>query len=267
VGLDFLGKECYMTVSIQTDMRPGLMGKKIMRENRPLLTRSVGKALHRYRMIQDGDRIAVGVSGGKDSLTLLDHLFQRRKWVPIQYDLVAVHVDLGFDGTGERIKPYLSQMGIPYHIDKTRIGPLAHSEINRENPCFLCARLRRQRLFELADSMGCAKLALAHHRDDIIETLLINMFYAGEIGTMTPHQTLFEGRFSIIRPLALTDEDAIRRYARARELPVIESGCPGAKGSKRSEIKAILAELAQKNTKVKGNLFRSMQNIRGNYLP
>jgi tRNA 2-thiocytidine biosynthesis protein TtcA len=232
-----------------------------------LLRRSVGKAIHQYQMIENGDRIAVGVSGGKDSLSLLNLLSERRRRVPIQYDLVAIHIDLGFDGTGKEIEPYFRQEEIPYRIEETRIGPIAHSEINRENPCFLCARLRRKRLFELADGMGCRKVALAHHRDDIIETLLLNMFYGGEIGTMIPHQRLFKGKLSIIRPLALTDEDAIWRYAKAQAFPIIESGCPTTEDSERNRIKAILAELTRNNKKIKGNIFRSMQNIRRDYLP
>ncbi|MBW2057307.1 MAG: tRNA 2-thiocytidine(32) synthetase TtcA [Deltaproteobacteria bacterium] len=233
----------------------------------PSLRRSVGKAIHQYHMIESGDRIAVGVSGGKDSLFLLRLLSLRRRWVPIDYEVVAIHIDLGFDSTGERLEPYLRLQGIPYHIEKTEIGLVAHSEANRENPCFLCARLRRKRLFELADAMGCAKIALAHHRDDIVETLLINMFYGGEIGTMVPHQRLFQGRLSIIRPLALTEEDAIRRYTEAHGFPVIGSGCPTAGNSRRSRVKSLLAELARKDKRIKGNIFRSMGNIRKEYLP
>ena len=218
-------------------------------------------------MIQDGDQIAVGVSGGKDSLSLLDLLLAQRRRAPISYGVTAIHIDLGFDGTGERLEPYFRHEEIPYHIEETRIGPIAHSEINRENPCFLCARLRRKRLFEVASLMGCTKIALAHHRDDIIVTLFINMFYSGEIGTMVPYQKLFKGRLCIIRPLALTDEDIIRRYATARGLPIIESGCPTMRDSKRNQIKAILAELVRQDSRIKGNIFRSMRNIRKDYLP
>lgn len=249
------------------DATNGLMRRKMPGDGDQFLRRSVGKAIHKYQMIQNGDRIAVGVSGGKDSLSLLHFLSIRRQWVPIRYDLVAIHIDLGFDGTGERLAPWFRQEGILYHIEETRIGPIAHSEINRENPCFLCARLRRKRLFELATTMGYTKIALAHHRDDIVETLLINMFYSGEIGTMVPHQRLFNGKLSIIRPLALTDEDAIRGYARTKAFRVIESGCPTVKDAKRTQIKAILAELARKNRRIKGNIFRSMRNIRKDYLP
>ena len=243
------------------------VGKGMARTGDRLVRRRVGEAIHRYQMIQDGDRIVVGVSGGKDSLSLLDLLWAQRRRAPVTYDVIAVHIDLGFDGTGDKLVPFLRDTGIPYHVEKTRIGPVAHSEINRENPCFLCARLRRKRLFELAKQMGSRKVALAHHRDDMIETLLMNMFYSGEFGTMIPHQRLFQGRISIIRPLALTDEDAIRRYVRNRGFPVIATGCPTTKHSKRSEIKAVLEELVQKNPRIKGNIFRAMRNIRKDYLP
>ena len=231
------------------------------------IRRSFGQAIHRYEMIKKGDRIAVAVSGGKDSLSLLHLLLAARRRAPVSYDLVAIHIDLGFDGTGEKLEPHLRHEGIPYAIEKTRIGLIAHSPVNRENPCFLCARYRRKRLFELANHMGCNKIAMAHHRDDIIETLLLNMFYSGEFGTMTPNQSLFRGKFSIIRPLALTDEDAIRRYATAKGFPVIASGCPTKAQSKRNQIKAFLAELVQRDRTIKGNIFRSMQNIRTDYLP
>jgi tRNA 2-thiocytidine biosynthesis protein TtcA len=240
--------------------------KRMVAGERPL-RRSVGKAIHQYRMIEDGDRIAVGVSGGKDSTSLLHLLSIRRQWIPIHYDLVAIHIDLGFDGTGKRIEPFLREEGVPYHIEKTKIGLVAHSEVNRENPCFLCARLRRKRLFEITHALGCRKIALAHHRDDIIETLLINMFYAGEFGTMVPLQPLFSGKLSIIRPLALTDESAIRQYSEAKGFDLIESGCPTTEVSSRHHIKAMVAELARKNKRIRGNLFRSMRNIRKDYLP
>ena len=247
--------------------RGSIVEKRMARRGDQLLRRRLGEAIHRYQMIQDGDRIVVGVSGGKDSLSLLDLLWAQRGRAPVAYDVIAVHIDLGFDGTGDKLVPFLRDRGIPYHVEKTRIGPVAHSEINRENPCFLCARLRRKRLFELAKQMGSRKVALAHHRDDMIETLLMNMFYSGEFGTMMPHQRLFHGDISIIRPLALTGEDAIRRYVRDQGFPVIATGCPTAKRSKRSEVKAFLEALVQKNSRIKGNIFRAMRNIRKDYLP
>ena len=142
-----------------------------------------------YGMIEPGDRILVGVSGGTDSMVLLDLLRTPKYLIPGDYTVTAAHIDLGFEGSGEdvaRLEATLAKTGCEYVIDRTDIGPLAHSEVNRKNPCFLCSRLRRRRIFEIADARGCNKIALAHHRDDMIETMLLNMFYSREISTMMP---------------------------------------------------------------------------------
>lgn len=231
------------------------------------LNRSFGKALHAYDMIQDGDRIAVGLSGGKDSWALLYLLSERLARVPISYSLYPIHIDLGFENGGSPIIcNYAKQKGWQVHVEHTNFGPLAHSVANLENPCFLCSRKRRQRLFEVADSLGCTKLALGHNKDDLIETLFINMFYAGELSTMIPLQPFFEGRFTVIRPLAYTDEDDLRRFATQMAWPVIDNPCPSAGRSKRGEVKTLLQNLYRANRKVKGNIFRAMRHIRPEYL-
>jgi tRNA 2-thiocytidine biosynthesis protein TtcA len=141
-------------------------------------------------MILEGDRIAVALSGGKDSFTLLTVLDERRRWVPIDYTLVVFHVDPGFPSKNKDIiSTYCRERGYPFHCTHTDYGLRAHSPDNRENPCFLCAYLRRKRLFELAAEWRCNKLALGHHKDDIIETLFLNMCYSGKISTMSPSQT------------------------------------------------------------------------------
>ena len=227
----------------------------------------VGKAVHRYEMIGDGDRIAVGLSGGKDSMTLLWTLAERRKRVPVDYELLPIYVDPGFPGGfADDLADACRQMGFPLTIDHTDHGLVAHSEENRENPCFLCARLRRKRLFQIADSLGCVKLALGHNKDDIIETLFMNICYAGEISTMVPRQEFFNGRFTVIRPLAMVDEDSIRRFARSQGFPCFTNPCPSAGHTKRSEIKAMLNRLYRSNRKIKGNIFRAMSHVKMEYL-
>ena len=231
------------------------------------LNRAVGRALHRYAMIEDGDRIVVGLSGGKDSLTLLWILNERRQRIPIDYTLFAVYIDPGFaGGYDQALAAYCRQEGFDLRIERTDYGIVAHSTENRENPCFLCARRRRQRLFEIADELGCNKLALGHNKDDLIETLFLNIFYAGEISTMLPCQKMFQGRFTLIRPLAFVDEDIIRRFARERGWPRFVNPCPTAQISKRSEIKLLLKELYSRNRKIKGNIFRAMSHARTDYL-
>ncbi len=227
----------------------------------------MGKALHNYDMIAHGDRIVVGLSGGKDSMTLLWFLFERLARVLIDYELFPVYVDPGFeDGFGEQLQQYSRDQGYSLRVEYTDYGVLAHSEENRENPCFLCSRLRRKRLFEIADELNCTKLALGHHKDDIIETLFMNMCYAGEISTMKPSQSFFEGKFTIIRPLAYADEDSITRFARSMGFPEFVNSCPTASVSKRQEVKTMLEKLYRSNRKIRGNIFRSMSHVRKDYL-
>ena len=168
------------------------------------------KAVMDYGMISAGDRVLVGVSGGMDSFSLLDLLNTPMIYVPT-FSLIAVNIDCGFDpayGGYDMLDGYLKAGGYDYVLEKTDIGPLSHSDYNRKNPCFLCSRLRRKRIFEIAAAKGCNKIAFAHHRDDIIETLLINLFYGREISTMLPNQTIFGGKLHIIRPLAYTQGGA-----------------------------------------------------------
>lgn len=226
----------------------------------------MGKAIHRYGLIQDGDRILVGVSGGKDSLTLLHLLQERRKRVPIDYELIPVHIDLGFDSERAKIlKDFFEAQGLSYHIEFTDIGKRANSPENRENPCFLCSWERRKCIFHLAHRLKCNKIALGHHKDDIIETLLLNIFYSGEISSMVPIQTLFKGKITLIRPLALIEEKKIERFAREMGLPFGPSGCPSSGKTKRKEVKELIETLERKNRKVKGNIFRSLSNIKLDY--
>ena len=232
-----------------------------------VILRAAGRAIHLYDMIGDGDHIAVGLSGGKDSLTLMWILHERLSRIPIRYSLHPIYIDLGFDGDQARlIADYCNDMGYPLHFEQTDYGHRAHSEANLENPCFLCSRLRRKRLFELSDQMGCSKLALGHHMDDIIETLFLNMCYSGEISTMLPCQPFFKGKLTVIRPLALLDEQKIDRFARTHGIPEIQNRCPSSRTSKRSEIKTLLNTLYKTNKKIKGNIFRAMSRVKPDYL-
>jgi tRNA 2-thiocytidine biosynthesis protein TtcA len=227
----------------------------------------MGKAIHRYGLIQDGDRILVGVSGGKDSLTLLHLLNERRNRIPIHYELIPVHIDLGFDtGRAEILKDLFESKDLSYRIEFTDIGKRANSSENRENPCFLCSWERRKRLFHLAHHFKCNKIALGHHQDDIIETFLLNIFYSAEISAMLPLQTLFKGKITLIRPLALLEEKRIERFAREKGLPFGASGCPVSGKTKRKEVKELIETLTKKNRKIRGNIFRSLSNINMEYL-
>ena len=232
-----------------------------------MLNRLLGKAIHHYNMILDKDRIAVGLSGGKDSLTLMWFLNERLRRVPVDYMLFPIYIDPGFEGGyTDSLSRYCKEMGYNLTVDYTDHGIVAHSPENRENPCFLCAKLRRKRIFEIAHRLGCNKVALAHNKDDLIETLFLNICYAGEISTMKPAQPFFKGEFLLIRPFCFADENLIRRFASQQGFPEFINPCPTAKVSKRKEIKELLYKLYHSNKKIKGNIFRSMQHIQQDYL-
>jgi tRNA 2-thiocytidine biosynthesis protein TtcA len=230
------------------------------------INRDIGKAVQHYRMIEDGDRILVGVSGGKDSLTLLWALDERRSRIPVSYALYGVYVDPGFElGFAPELSEWCRRSGFSLRVEYTDCGVLAHSETNRENPCFLCARLRRKRIFEVAEELNCNKVAFGHHKDDIIETFFINICYAGAMYTMRPKQTFFDGKITVIRPLTFVDESSIRRFADTNEFPKFDNPCPTAKTSKRKEIKTLLKQLYRNNRNIKGNIFRSLGRVKPEY--
>lgn len=226
------------------------------------------KAIMDFEMIAPGDRVLVGVSGGADSFALLDLLLSPMVFVP-PFEVAAVHIDMGFPGSEEDrvfLESYLKAREIAYTICETDYGPLAHSEINRKNPCFLCSRLRRKKVFETAEKMGCNKIAFAHHRDDIIETLLINLFYGREISTMVPVQSLFGGHFHIIRPLAYISEELVKKYVREKGFPVLPDRCPSSATSRRSYIKKLLSRLEEENRDIRHNIWTAMFHVKPDYL-
>lgn len=231
------------------------------------LNRTVGKAICSYGMIAEGDRIAVGISGGKDSLVMLSLLKRRMAYVPVRYDLLPIYIDPGFEPSpAPAIEAFCRDLGLTPKIIFTDNGLVAHGPENRENPCFLCARLRRKILFEETAASGCNKLALGHHKDDLIETFFINVLYSGQVCTMIPVQQFFQGRFTMIRPLAYSDETHIRIFADKSGLPVVNNPCPSARISKRSEIKFLLNHLYQGNKKVRGNIFRALHNVNPDFM-
>jgi tRNA 2-thiocytidine biosynthesis protein TtcA len=228
----------------------------------------VGKAISHYDLIHDGDRMVVAVSGGKDSLLLLWLLRERLSRIPIRYELTAVFVDPGFDaGAGNRLEEFFLREGFEYRIIRTDHGPRAHSSENRENPCFLCARLRRTALFRLARALDCPKIALGHNQDDVIETFFINICYGAQIATMVPKQLFFGGEITVIRPLALVPAAKAENLCRRLELPVVTNACPSAAMNKRQEMRTLLGTLLEKNPKVRGNIFHAMSRVNLEYLP
>ncbi len=231
------------------------------------IKRLTGKAIHTKDMIRDGDHVMVAVSGGKDSLALLWLLKERIKRVPIDYRITAVHVDPGFGAnSADQMTSFFLAHGFEFRVIESDIGPKAHGPQNRENPCFLCSRLRRKLLFQMAEEVGCNRMAFGHHKDDLIETFFLNVFYGASISTMVPVQGFFGGKLTVIRPFYLVDEDLIRRYAQLMDWPEISLDCPTAGSSKREEIKNMLKHFYRSNRKIKGNIFHALQNVNAEYL-
>jgi tRNA 2-thiocytidine biosynthesis protein TtcA len=227
------------------------------------------KASMDYNMIEEGDRVLVGVSGGADSMALLDLLNTPMVFVP-RFSVFAVNIDMGFDPTYNDyglLEAYLKDNDYNYVMERTDIGPLSHSDYNKKNPCFLCSRLRRKRIFEIAAARDCNKIAFAHHKDDIIETLLINLFYGREISTMMPNQSIFNGRLHIIRPFAYISEELIKKYVKEQGLQSIENRCPMSNASKRMHIKKLLRTLEKDNKHIRENIYKALRHVKVDYLP
>lgn len=234
-----------------------------------VLGRRVGKAIGKFNLIDKGDRIVLGLSGGQDSRVLLHLLHKKERQRITDFEVVPVHVDLGFE-EGSKItaslRDFCTDYGYELRVIETDIVDRAFSDDAPFNPCFICSRLRRKNMIEFADEHGCHKLGLGHHRDDIIETLFINVFYGREISTMDPNQELFEGEYRIIRPLALCDEKFIKEFAHRRNIEGAESLCPQDGNSKRDRIKEWLSRIYDEDKITRQNVFQSLFNPKVDYL-
>ena len=242
-------------------------GIKIEREQHKLekrLCREVGRAITDFNMIEEGDKIMVCMSGGKDSYTLLDILLKMQRRAPVKFELVAVNLDQKQPGFPEHVLPeYLNGLGVPFHIETQD----TYSVVKRVIPegkttCGLCSRLRRAILYKVADQLGCTKIALGHHRDDILQTLLLNMFYGGRIKGMPPKLVSDDGRHVVIRPLAYVPEKDTARWAQAQNFPIIPCNlCGSQDGLQRVAVGEMLREWEKKHPGRIENMFRAMQNV------
>ena len=239
--------------------------KKLQAELRGL----VGKAIGDYRMIEDGDRVMVCLSGGKDSYTLLDLLLSLQRKAPVTFELVAVNLDQKQPGFPAHILPtYLTDLGVPHRI----VTEDTYSIVTRviepgKTMCGLCSRLRRGILYRVADELGATKIALGHHRDDIVETLFLNMFFGARLKAMPPKLKSDDGKHVVIRPLAYCAERDIARYARGRAFPLIPCNlCGSQENMKRREVKAMLASWERDDPGRTDRLFRSLQNVTPSHL-
>lgn len=218
------------------------------------------KAVEDYDMIQEGDRIGIGVSGGKDSLALLYCLKALQRFYPKKFELVAITISLGneeFD-LQSLIDIYNSQ-DIQYHIEDTLISKIVFDVRNEKNPCSLCSNMKRGAIHNAAKRLGCNKVAFAHHRDDVIETLLLSLFYEGRIHTFSPVTYLDRTDITLIRPFIYVEEKMIRSYIEKRGVTPISSGCKVDGKTKRHYTKELIITLMEENKNVKDNLFGAIQ--------
>ena len=217
------------------------------------------KAIDDYHMIQDGDRIAVGISGGKDSLTLLYALAGLRKFYPHPFEIEAVTVDLGFEGTNyEAIHNLCRELEVNYTVEHTQIAQIIFDERKESNPCSLCAKMRKGTFNEVADRLGCNKVAYAHHKDDVIETMLMSMIFEGHFYTFAPVTYLDRMTLTVIRPLIYVEESDVKGFMKAFQLPVLKNPCPADGYTKREYAKNLVKQLELEHAGTKQRLFHSI---------
>ena len=226
-----------------------------MKELQKIMSRA-RSAVEKYNMIEDGDRIAVGVSGGKDSLALLCALAEMRRFLPQKYEVVALTLDMGFhtceavkaeENHHEGIRALCQRLNVEYHVKQTELAHIIFDVRKEPNPCSLCARMRRGCLHDAAQELGCNKIALGHHSDDAVETFMLNLFFEGRVGTFSPVTLLSRKELVMIRPLILCEESMIKTFAKKVDLPVEESPCPEDGHTERENMKQYLRDFDYKH--------------------
>lgn len=219
------------------------------------------KAVDEYQMIQEGDHIAVGISGGKDSLTLLYALHGLKRFYPNHFELSAITVDLGYEQSDfTPIKELCREMEIPYHIVKTDIAQILFEERKEKNPCSLCAKMRKGALNQAVKEIGCNKIAYAHHKDDIIETMILSLFFEGRFYSFSPKTYLDRMDLTVIRPIMFVDEADVIGFKNKYNLPVVKSACPVDGYTKRQYAKDLLADLNRQYPGIKQRMFTAILN-------
>ena len=221
----------------------------------------VRRAIDDYHMIEEGDKIAVGISGGKDSLTLLYALHGLQRFYPKHFEIHAVTVDLGFHNLNlDKIKELCEALNVEYTIVSTEIAKIIFEDRKESNPCSLCAKMRKGALNDAIKAAGCNKVAYAHHKDDVVETMLMSLIFEGRFHTFSPVTYLDRMDLTVIRPLMYMNEADVIGFINKYEVPVVKSPCPADGNTKREYIKQLLRKLNQENPGVKERMFTAIQN-------
>jgi tRNA 2-thiocytidine biosynthesis protein TtcA len=249
-------------VARPTPAQPSRLGR--------LLLRKIGQAIADFPMIEDGDRLMVCVSGGKDSYALLDLLLFLQRRAPVRFEILAVNVDQGWPGyRTDLIAAHLAALGVPHRMVHDDFASIVEANVpSGKTPCSLCSRLRRGLLYNLAVELGCTKIALGHHMDDLIETLVLNLFYSGKLASMPAVLKSDDGRNTVIRPLCYAPESMIAEYAAERAFPLVSCGCPscGLPEQKRQVVKQLLGQLEASEPGLKQNMLAALRNVKLSHL-
>lgn len=219
------------------------------------------KAVDEYQMIQEGDHIAVGISGGKDSLTLLYALHGLKRFYPNKFELSAITVDLGYEEFDlDPVHELCQELGVPYKVVKTDIAHILFEERKESNPCSLCAKMRKGALNDAVKEMGCNKVAYAHHKDDIIETMLLSLIFEGRFHSFSPKTYLDRMDLTVIRPIMFVDEADVIGFKNKYNLPVVKSKCPVDGYTKRQYAKEFVRQLNTEHPGAKNRMFTAILN-------
>ena len=218
------------------------------------------KAIDDYQMIEEGDIIAVGMSGGKDSMTLLYALKQLQRFYPQNFELIAVTVDLGFHNFDlKATEDFCTEIGVPYKIIKTQIAEIIFDARKEANPCSLCAKMRKGAMNQFLEENGIRKVAYAHHKDDYIETMMMSLLFEGRFQSFSPKTLLDKSKITVIRPLIYVDEADVKGFCNKYQIPVTKSPCPMDGHTKREYVKELIKQLNMENPGVKERLYSAIQ--------
>ena len=229
-------------------------------ENTKRILSYTRRAVDDYEMIREGDKIAVGVSAGKDSLALLCALADLRRFYPEKFELCAITVDMGFEGADfSAVRALCEELDVPYTVVPTQISKIIFDVRKEKNPCSLCAKMRRGALHTAAKELGCNTVALGHHFDDVVETFMLNLFFEGRLGCFQPVTYLSRMDLRLIRPMIYMPEKDVRYFAKSANLPVMKSPCPADGNTQREDMKQLLAKLDRENKGLRYRMFGAIQ--------
>lgn len=236
---------------------------KLSNSEKKRLLKPMRKTILQYNMIEEGDRVAVGLSGGKDSSTLLYLLTILKEQLPFHFEVVPISLTLGFAGMDSSpLNQFVESLGHKLYVKETNISQIVFDYRQEKNPCSLCANLRRGILYDYAKSLNCNKVAYGHHLDDGIETFFMNLLFGGKIGTFKPVAYMDRLDITLIRPMIAIEENAIIQFVNSKNIPIIHNPCPADKHTKREEMKELIKTLNEKYPNIRQNFLNGVTNVR-----